>query len=81
MIDLGEKNWQEHMASDPAFRVGDVYVFRSKGADYDGYTVAVYERYGEPPVGADICRKAIFWDKAQALSFAQLLEWKDGTQA
>lgn len=72
--DLSETTWQEFMKTDPRFRVGDTFIYRSKGADYDGYTVAVYERFGLPiDGGADICRKGIFWKKEHATFFADAL--------
>jgi len=84
MRDLGEVTWKEFMTTDPTFALGDTFVYRSKGNDYDGYTVAVYESYTDPTrvgsaaVGADICRKGIFWKKHLALSFAKSLAEIEG---
>jgi len=73
--DLGERKWKDFMGTNPSFRVGDIFVYRSGGPgfDYDGYTVAVYECYDETIGAGDICRKGIFWDKQLALKFANLL--------
>lgn len=75
--DLGEMTWKDFMATDPDFSLGDVFIFRSKGNDYDGYAVAVYESYNDPTrvgsaaVGANICRKGIFWNHKQAMTFVE----------
>ena len=71
---LGEATWQDFMKTDPAFRVGDIFVFRSKGADYDGYTVAIYEIFDDQTGGADINQYGIFWSHVWAMAFANLLK-------
>lgn len=72
LTDLGEQTWQDWMKKNPSFARGEVFVFRSKGKDYDGYIVAVFEQ-PDPTGPSDICRKGIFWDKKLALVFAQQL--------